>query len=933
MLEPMSTDPAGPPEKPVAPTVAAVVTAHDAEILGPCLAAVAAQTYKPRRVFVVGGDEAARKLAVDSGATWRPNLRGVYDSIGRDISYVWFLRERSRPRPGALVALIHDGERVDASVAGSKVVDADDPQRLISVGYATDVFAAPYSGLEADEVDQAQYDVIRDVAAAGGTSMLVRRDLFKGLRGVDLMMPPTSAAIDFCQRARLRGGRIVVVPSSVVEYQGPDPEPRWRERAGEIRAMIKAYSPLTLAWALPVSFLIGLVESVLRPFTGRFPFPGVIAAWGWNLLHLPSALRSRWQARRGREAGDEELFRYQTSGSVRLRTLYEDLLERIARRFPDGVLSGFSEAVVTGQQRVRHPAFFVGLFMVLLALVATRDIWTAHLPVVGFSLPPASSATATLGAYAGGWNPAGLGSPEVLRPHIGATALLQLLLLGRGGLAVAAITVGSFLAGVFGTARMLRVGGVGSIPGYFAGLVLMAGPGIGAVVGDSHWAAIPAMAALPWAIGGALRPWPQRRSLQLSRLAGSALAIGAAAAFVPFAIVIPLLAAACWALVGVGERVRGLARLGIATAIALPLLIPWALYADFGSLATDGPAAFWTPGVVVAALVPLATLGGLLSVDRTVAALAGWGGVLAALGVLAARTGSVGSGREVEVAATLLAGLGFAVVAGACFEMVRRRSRPAGLPGAAAVVGSLAAVGLLLSTFLVTGPGRAGLPRDAHTGVFGFAVPAQGSPDRVLMFGEGLPGTTRDIEGLPYRVFTPPYPTSREAYLNEPRLGDEALHRLLEDLIEGRVRRAGAELAEFGIGWVAFTERYPLTQLFEAQFDMVRLTSLAEPIVLLNDTPTAPAMAADGTAWVGDGTAYRRPDGAPPASRVIVASNADHRWGPGAWSQDDWRNAIDGSLTEVGFRGYAPRRFMAIGAGVWLLGLIGAAALGRRVES
>jgi hypothetical protein len=264
--------------------------------------------------------------------------------------------------------------------------------------------------------------------------------------------------------------------------------------------------------------------------------------------------------------------------------------------------------------------------------------------------------------------------------------------------------------------------------------------------------------------------------------------------------------------------------------------------------------------------------------------------------------------------------------------MVRRRARPSGALGAVAVLGTLAAVGLLLSTFLVTGPGRAGLPRDTLTGVFGFAVPSSGTPDRVLMFGEDLPGSTRELEGLPYRVFTPPYPTSREAYLNEPRLGDEALDRLLEDLIDGRIRRAGAELAEFGIGWVAFTERYPLTQLFEAQFDMVRLTSLSQPIVLLNDAPTAPAFAVDGTPWVGDGTSYRRPVGSPTASQVIVASNADHRWGPGAWTQDGWRNSISGSLTEVGFSGYAPRRFMAIGAGVWLLALLFAVANGRRAE-
>jgi hypothetical protein len=927
----MSTDPSGPTEKPPAPIVVAVVTADDGDLLAPCLDAVDAQVYRPARVFVVGGDDRVRKLAGDREATWRPNLRGVYDSIGDDVTYVWFLRQRSRPDDTALVELIRDGERVDASVAGSKVVDAENRELLVSVGYATDVFNAPYSGLESGELDQAQYDVIRDVAAVADTSMLVRRDLFRGLRGVDLKMAPVAAAIDFCQRARLRGGRIVVVPSSVVTYQGPDPDPRWRERAGEIRAMIKSYSPLTLLWALPVAFLIGLVEAVVRPFTGRFPLPGVIAAWVWNLYRLPSALSARWLARRGRAAGDEELFRYQASGSVRLRAVYEDVLERVTGRFPEGILSGFSDAVVTGRQRVLHPAFFVGLAVVILSLVATRDVWTAHLPVVGFSLPAPESATATLEAYAGGWNPAGFGSPEVLRPHVGLIALVQLLLLGRAGAAVAAITVGAVVAGAFGTARMLRVWGVSSIPGYLAGLVLMAGPAIESMAGASHWAAIPATAAVPWAVALALRPWPDRVVSRVGRMAATTLAVGIGAAFTPLALLVPAAAVGTWAVLGVGGRGGAALRVLGATMLALPLLIPWLLYADLAGLLGDGPPAFWSPGTVLVGLVAITVFGTLISTDRVVTTLVAWGGLLAALGLLVARTGSFGAGREVELAGTMLAGLGIAVVAGAAFEMIARRARPRGAVGAAAMVAGVAAAGLLASTLLVAGPGRAGLPRDEVSGALGFAVPLSGPSSRVLLIGENQPGTHRSLEGMPYRVIVPPYPATWEAYLNEPRLGDEALHALLEDLIDGRVRRAGDALAEFGIGWVAFTERgNPMLQLFRAQLDLVPLDSLSID-VLFNELPTAPAMSDDGVRWIADGTGYRSPDGSA-ASSVVVASNADHRWGSGTWSQDGWRNLVSGDVTEVRFAGHGPRRAMAVVAGAWLLALLAAVTVERRAR-
>ncbi|NIR39726.1 MAG: hypothetical protein GWN79_19845, partial [Actinobacteria bacterium] len=43
-----------------------------------------------------------------------------------------------------------------------------------------------------------------------------------------------------------------------------------------------------------------------------------------------------------------------------------------------------------------------------------------------------------------------------------------------------------------------------SIAGYFAGVVLMAGPALAAAAGASHWTAIPAFAAVPYAVRAVL---------------------------------------------------------------------------------------------------------------------------------------------------------------------------------------------------------------------------------------------------------------------------------------------------------------------------------------------------------------------------------------------------------------------------------------------
>jgi hypothetical protein len=201
----------------------------------------------------------------------------------------------------------------------------------------------------------------------------------------------------------------------------------------------------------------------------------------------------------------------------------------------------------------------------------------------------------------------------------------------------------------------------------------------------------------------------------------------------------------------------------------------------------------------------------------------------------------------------------------------------------------------------------------------------------VLAFGspDTLPGSSYDYEGLAYTVFTPPMPATWSAYLPDPRLGDRALTVLFDDLVAGRVRRAGERLADFGIGWVTFTEESPLESLLEAQLDLVPLRSL-ESVVFRNEVPTARAIAADGTAWQWDGTSYRLPASAPASGTLYVAENADYRWGPGVWAQADWANEIVVAGDTVSFSGHTGRRVMAIGSAGWLAALLVAALAGRR---
>src|SRR5690606_11489706 len=175
------------------------------------------------------------------------------------VDLVWIVHGDARPRPDALGALVAEMDRSEASLVGPKVIDAATLDRLESVGSATDVFGEPYSGLDADEVDLEQYDVVRDVAFVSAVSMLVRRDLVRGLRGIDPLLPPVAAGMDFSQRARIAGGRVMVAPSSEVLHSRTCREEvaSWREWAGRMRSMLKVYRLITLAWVVPIGTLLG----------------------------------------------------------------------------------------------------------------------------------------------------------------------------------------------------------------------------------------------------------------------------------------------------------------------------------------------------------------------------------------------------------------------------------------------------------------------------------------------------------------------------------------------------------------------------------------------------------------------------------------------------------------------------------------------------
>ncbi len=912
-------------DAPVAsPSVAAVVIARRPGDLSDVLGAVGAQVYDPVGVFVVGKDP----IGLGEKPVQRVGtMKEMVERLPTGVDYLWVVDQDARPRPDALAALVAGAEQVDASVAGSKLLRFESPEELVSVGAATDVFGVPYTGLDAGEVDQGQYDVVRDVAFVEPASMLIRRDLFAGLGGLDTFIPFESTGIDLCQRARINGARVVVVPSSETLLVGafPGRTKTWREQAGRIRAMLKSYSWLTLAWAIPGLLFIGLVTSFYDTFRGRrLALWDYMRAWLWNGLHIGSTLQGRVRARNSRQAGDEELFRYQVRGSVELRALAAGLSDRLAN--PDEDADIFETEVLRLPAFWQQPSFLAGAAVVVYLVLVTRSIWTDGLPVAGFSLPVRDSALATLSNYAGGWNPAELGSPAPLRPVIGATALLQLVLLSKPGLTMTVLTAGSVLMGITGMARLLRPLGIGPYARQLSGIVLMTGPATAYLADSGAWAAVVATGFTPWVLALALghQPAGWRRIGTLARVALASAVVGAMA---PLALGVPIVALLIAGLtLGLWSR----AFLGMVAAGAGALaLIPWLAAQTPTGLLTSGEPIYYEPRWWVAAWLALTVIAAVALAKSELGRIAAWGAVLSAGGLFVTRSARLGIGRDAGLAGFVLASLGLAIVTAAVLSL---NPGEEGVGISARLLrraGVVLGIGMVLLALLPVVNGRVGLPPDRLSEAVAFAETRAlpHGPDRILLVGpaETLPGEVRRLaDGTAYRLVGGPRPHLDEAWPGEPRLGDRAFADLLELIAEGGELRPGEQLALFGVRWVVFTGPTVIEQRLVSQLDLRPLPDLVYP-VYENDVPSPRAVTDTGVAWK-----WMPPDytGRAVGSTVRITENADIRWGPGEWAQDEWANVVAVADGTASFNHVAVHRAMALGAGLFVLVLIGLSLAG-----
>jgi GT2 family glycosyltransferase len=830
-------------------------------------------------------------------------------SLAERVEWIWLLHDDSAPAPDALEHLLTTAEQhPPAAILGPKLRDWDDRRVLIEAGVAIDRTGRRETGLDPREFDQGQHDTIREVMAVSTAGMLVRRDVWEELGGLDPAFALFRDDVDFGWRAYAAGHRVLIAPDAVAFHaeaaaRGARPVAYPADDRRSALLVLLANLPLSaLALALPLTVATSLLRAAFFAAAKR---PG---AAGAELTALRGALFRAPRLRRARRPG------LTASGVNRFQPRWPTL-----RRLPD-VFVGRGATLPSAEpgalyRWLRRPGVLMTLALTLVALVAERRLIATGGRLGGGALVPAWGGASDLWAeYLTGWHPVGLGSGTGAPPYAGVLAALATLLLGKPWLAVLAILVtGVPLAGLTAYTAARRLRGLTVPVAVWAGVTYALLPVATGAVATGRLGTIVVIVLLPL-IGVFATGTLTASSRHMPWAAGLLLAV--AMAFAPLTWVLAVLVGLPARYALAGHRPRAGRRLAVVLGVPPLLLLPWTLHLlahpsgflreagtraavarpEAGALVLLSPGGPGTPVFWVTAGLAAAGLAALLLRRRRTAVLTGW--LLAIIGMpvaifALARRDWPGVALTVAAAGVVLAATGMLRVAVAKLRAPALVSRVG-----AAVVLAVAASTPLLAAGLWVAHGTHGPLARANPEQFPLVVESHVTRPRMLVVSSRADGAV----GATVMRERAPIPGEETAEPPEPA------RRHLRAAVAGLTSGTGgaSALSRFGVGYVLVPDpgHDPLTGVLDAVPDLQRLGRTSAFGLWQPVTPAGRLMLIDGRAVTplaaGPVDAKVRIPPGPAGRTLLLAEPASAGWhaaidGRPARSRtlDGWAQAYD----------------------------------------
>jgi len=601
------------------PVVVVMVTYNPGPWFEESLASVTAQGYANASLLVIdAGSDADLELRIAAVAS-DAHLRRLPENVGfgpaanevlravEGAAFYLFCHDDIRLDPDVVQVMVEEAYRSNAGIVGGKIVEWDDPARILQVGMGVDKTGAPAPIVERGELDQEQHDAVRDVFYVPGAATLVRADLFEALGGFDPGIELLGEDLDLSWRAHVVGARVLVAPGARIAHlealgeRRPIDDRRRLQMRHRLRTSRICYSFGSRLRVMPQGFIVAVIEMIHSVVVGRFrQAADVLSAWWWN-LRRHGEIRSRRKALKAKRAvPDREIRPLQVRGSARLSGFLRGQLGSGDDRI--GSVAGAGRELVTNLRSTSARSSVVAWLVVAVVLAfGSRQLITDGIPAVGqFAAFPDHPST-LVHQWLSGFRNVGLGSESPAPTLQGVLGALGYLFFGAMGLLRTVVMVGALPLGALGMWRLARP--IGSRRARIVALLVYVCIPVGYnAIAEGRWTGLVMYGFAPWMLnqlakGSGLAPFgpigdppgpgaSDRPLLQRVVLLGLVTAL--AALVTPVAIVMVPVVAVVLVVGGlvVGE-VRGAGRIlaigfaGAATALVLQL--PWSV-----SLVTGG---------------------------------------------------------------------------------------------------------------------------------------------------------------------------------------------------------------------------------------------------------------------------------------------------------------------------------------------------------
>ncbi|MFF6807680.1 glycosyltransferase [Streptomyces sp. NPDC012616] len=422
--------------------------------------------------------------------TWRDDAYDLPElPHGEPVQWLWLLHDDSAPEPDALAELLRVVEnelelgRDDVAVVGPKLRGWYDRRQLLEVGVTIAHSGRRWTGLDRREQDQGQHDHVRSVLSVSTAGMLIRRDVFDQLGGFDRRLPLMRDDVDLCWRAQAAGHRVLIAPEAVVRHAEAasrerravdcagrtSASPHKVDKAGAAYTLLVNSRTALLPWVL-VRLVLGTLLRTVAYLVGKVPGQAVDEIRGLlGTLLRPERIIAGRRAR-GRATVDKDELRplFPPPGATVRATIEQVAGDLFGSSDPDAV-SGAGRhggAVESGpggddadfleieqfarlKRIARKPGPVLFLVLLLVSLVACRNLLGGGALAGGALLPAPPDASDLWARYTDAWHAVGAGGTASAPPYLAIIATLATLLLGSTGLALTVLLVCSVpLAGV-----------------------------------------------------------------------------------------------------------------------------------------------------------------------------------------------------------------------------------------------------------------------------------------------------------------------------------------------------------------------------------------------------------------------------------------------------------------------------------------------------